>query len=81
MKISLVDMVDMVDTVGAGDAFLAGQVSELPRGRCIEEGLSMAVRTGAFCLARPRRPGRNAPSCRFGAARRNRTGLTVDRAK
>jgi 2-dehydro-3-deoxygluconokinase len=40
-----------VDTVGAGDAFVAGYVSELLRGSCIEERLSLAVRTGAFaCL-------------------------------
>ncbi|WP_051423496.1 sugar kinase [Arthrobacter sp. MA-N2] len=40
-----------VDTVGAGDAFVAGYVSEHLRGSCVEERLSMAVRTGAFaCL-------------------------------
>lgn len=40
--------VHVVDTVGAGDAFVAGYLSELLRGRNVHERLLTAVRTGAF---------------------------------
>lgn len=40
-----------VDTVGAGDAFVAGYVAELLAGAAVGERLRTAVRTGAFaCL-------------------------------
>ena len=40
-----------VDTVGAGDAFVAGYLSELLRGEDVAQRLLTAVRTGAFaCL-------------------------------
>lgn len=40
-----------VDTVGAGDAFVAGYIAELLAGRPVQERLQTAVRTGAFaCL-------------------------------
>lgn len=40
-----------VDTVGAGDAFVAGYLSELLRGQDVPQRLLTAVRTGAFaCL-------------------------------
>lgn len=43
--------VDAVDTVGAGDAFVAGYVAELLAGLAPAERLETAVRTGAFaCL-------------------------------
>lgn len=43
--------VDAVDTVGAGDAFVAGYVAELLVGLAPAERLETAVRTGAFaCL-------------------------------
>lgn len=40
--------VHVVDTVGAGDAFVAGYLSELLRGAAVDERLMLAVRTGAF---------------------------------
>ncbi|MBZ5740972.1 sugar kinase [Nocardioides mangrovi] len=44
--------VPVVDTVGAGDAFVAGYLAELLGGRPPEERLRTAVRCGAFaCLA------------------------------
>jgi 2-dehydro-3-deoxygluconokinase len=43
--------VSVVDTVGAGDAFVAGYLAELMEGRAPEERLRTAVATGAFaCL-------------------------------
>lgn len=40
-----------VDTVGAGDAFVAGYIAELLNGLPVQERLRTAVRTGAFaCL-------------------------------
>jgi 2-dehydro-3-deoxygluconokinase len=43
--------VDVVDTVGAGDAFVAGYLSELLRGCLPQERLQTAVTAGAFaCL-------------------------------
>jgi 2-dehydro-3-deoxygluconokinase len=39
--------VDVVDTVGAGDAFVAGYLSELIEGRSVEACLTTAVRAGA----------------------------------
>ena len=44
--------VDVVDTVGAGDAFVAGYLAELVLGRPPGERLRTAVRCGAFaCLS------------------------------
>jgi 2-dehydro-3-deoxygluconokinase len=44
--------VDVVDTVGAGDAFVAGYLADLLAGRTPQERLLTAVRCGAFaCLA------------------------------
>jgi 2-dehydro-3-deoxygluconokinase len=43
--------IDPVDTVGAGDAFVAGYLAELMRGEPLEARLRLAVQTGAFaCL-------------------------------
>lgn len=43
--------INVVDTVGAGDAFVAGYIAELLRGAPVKERLLTAVRTGAFaCL-------------------------------
>ncbi|ASN22646.1 sugar kinase [Arthrobacter sp. YN] len=43
--------INAVDTVGAGDAFVAGYISDLLAGASIEDRLRTAVRTGAFaCL-------------------------------
>lgn len=43
----------VVDTVGAGDAFVAGYISEFVRGRPVEERLTTAVRVGAFACTVP----------------------------
>ena len=44
--------IDVIDTVGAGDAFVAGYLSDLLRSRPPEERLQTAAVTGAFaCLA------------------------------
>lgn len=44
--------IDPVDTVGAGDAFVAGYLAELMAGKGPAERLELAVQTGAFaCLA------------------------------
>ena len=44
-------LVDVMDTVGAGDAFVAGYLAELMSGLGPQERLWTAVRTGAFaCL-------------------------------
>jgi 2-dehydro-3-deoxygluconokinase len=43
--------VNAIDTVGAGDAFVAGYISDLLAGASVQERLLTAVRTGAFaCL-------------------------------
>ncbi|MDR6438980.1 2-dehydro-3-deoxygluconokinase [Paenarthrobacter nicotinovorans] len=43
--------INAVDTVGAGDAFVAGYIADLLAGAPIEDRLRTAVRTGAFaCL-------------------------------
>lgn len=43
--------IEPVDTVGAGDAFVAGYLSELLAGEAVPQRLLTAVRTGAFaCL-------------------------------
>lgn len=43
--------INAVDTVGAGDAFVAGYISDLLAGASVEDRLRTAVRTGAFaCL-------------------------------
>lgn len=43
--------INAVDTVGAGDAFVAGYISDLLAGAPIQDRLHTAVRTGAFaCL-------------------------------
>lgn len=43
--------INAVDTVGAGDAFVAGYISDFLAGASIKERLHTAVRTGAFaCL-------------------------------
>lgn len=44
--------IEPVDTVGAGDAFVAGYLAELMAGKKASERLELAVQTGAFaCLA------------------------------
>jgi 2-dehydro-3-deoxygluconokinase len=41
-----------VDTVGAGDAFVAGYLAEFVAGASVQARLKLAVQTGAFaCLA------------------------------
>ena len=45
--------VDAVDTVGAGDAFVAGYLSELMRGEPAATRLATAVRCGAFSCLTP----------------------------
>ena len=43
--------INAVDTVGAGDAFVAGYISDLLTGASVEDRLRTAVQTGAFaCL-------------------------------
>ena len=41
--------IDVVDATGAGDNFMAGLVSELIRGRSIEDALTFASACGAIC--------------------------------
>ena len=41
--------IDVVDATGAGDNFMAGLVSELIRGRSIEDALTFANACGAIC--------------------------------
>lgn len=44
--------IDPIDTVGAGDAFVAGYLAELMAGKDASQRLELAARTGAFaCLA------------------------------
>jgi 2-dehydro-3-deoxygluconokinase len=44
--------VPVIDTVGAGDAFVAGYLAEMMTGADASACLDIAVRTGAFaCLA------------------------------
>ena len=45
--------VDVVDTVGAGDAFVAGYLADLVLGRPAAERLRTAVRCGAFACLSP----------------------------
>ncbi|NLX27621.1 MAG: carbohydrate kinase [Bacteroidales bacterium] len=45
--------VDAVDTVGAGDAFLAGLIAALSEGRNYPDALAFASATGAFVASRP----------------------------
>jgi len=45
--------VQVVDTVGAGDAFVAGYLAELLAGLPAEERLATAVKTGAFACLSP----------------------------
>lgn len=45
--------VDAVDTVGAGDAFVAGYLAELLAGKPLERRLRTAVATGAFACTVP----------------------------
>ena len=42
-----------IDTVGAGDAFVAGYLAELVRGLPAADRLATAVRTGAFACLGP----------------------------
>ncbi|WP_244216910.1 carbohydrate kinase family protein, partial [Streptomyces carpinensis] len=42
-----------VDTVGAGDAFVAGYLAELLSGKPLEERLRTAVMTGGFACTVP----------------------------
>ncbi|KUM36645.1 sugar kinase [Arthrobacter sp. EpRS71] len=59
--------INAVDTVGAGDAFVAGYISDLLAGASVEDRLLTAVRTGAFaCLV---------PGDWEGMPRRNELGL------
>jgi 2-dehydro-3-deoxygluconokinase len=44
--------VAVVDTVGAGDAFVAGYLAEFLEGRCVEDALETAAMAGAFaCMS------------------------------
>jgi 2-dehydro-3-deoxygluconokinase len=44
--------IQAVDTVGAGDAFVAGYLAELMAGKAPSQRLELAAKTGAFaCLA------------------------------
>ena len=45
--------VPVVDTVGAGDAFVAGYLAELLRGGSVADRLDLAVRTGAAACLHP----------------------------
>jgi 2-dehydro-3-deoxygluconokinase len=45
--------ISVVDTVGAGDAFVAGYLAELMSGKDVPERLGTAVRTGAFACLHP----------------------------
>jgi len=45
--------VDVVDTVGAGDAFVAGYLAELARGQSLTACLATAVKTGAAVCRHP----------------------------
>lgn len=45
--------VDVVDTVGAGDAFVAGYLSELLKGAPVPQRLTTATLTGAFACRHP----------------------------
>jgi sugar/nucleoside kinase (ribokinase family) len=47
--------VEAVDTVGAGDAFLAGLIAKLSEGKLPEKALEFACATGAFVASRKRR--------------------------
>lgn len=44
--------VDVVDTTGAGDAFVAALASTLRRGAALPEAVDVAVRAGAFAVTR-----------------------------
>ena len=44
--------VDVVDTIGAGDAFTAGLVVALLQGRAIEDALAAAITLGSFVASR-----------------------------
>ena len=66
--------VNAIDTVGAGDAFVAGYISDLLAGASVQERLLTAVRTGAFaCLVPGDWEGHAAPA-RAGHAGRHGTG-------
>jgi fructokinase len=45
--------VNAVDTVGAGDAFLAGLIAALSEGKSYADALTFACATGAFVASRP----------------------------
>jgi len=45
--------VNVVDTVGAGDAFVAGYIAEFLAGENLEQRMKTAVRTGAFACQVP----------------------------
>lgn len=52
-RIPAVELDVVVDTVGAGDAFVAGYLAERLRGLGVEERLATAVRTGAAACLHP----------------------------
>ena len=45
--------VKVADTVGAGDAFSAGFLAELCRGKSCQEAAELANRLGAFVASKP----------------------------